>query len=181
MGHLTRHPIKLKPEYENDTVAQAVKWLLELCDNHQGGGTIPINHFLLSLYDGARWAPDMQLLCRRIDDDAFEHVMTVVRGYAQRGKELHTYFVNGGKVFENIAEVVQLREPNGYIGDGEVLELFEYIEQLAHQYSGCTGSEAAKLIARARADGFFKRHESDPACRTRGQLWKDAEEIASRY
>jgi hypothetical protein len=117
MGQLTDHSIQLKPEYANDPTALAAKRILETCNRHQGGSTRPLNEFLLSLYNGGRWAPDMQLLCYRIDSDMFQDVIEVMRGYAKDGRELQEYFLDGNRLFEGIAEVVPLREPGGFLRD----------------------------------------------------------------
>lgn len=111
MGFLTDLPVELNPKYREDEVAQAVKRLLDECNGHQGGATVPLNAFLMSLYDGGVWAPDMQLLCWRTESHTFEDVIRVMRGYAARGVELHQYFVKGGTLFEDIASRVPTREP----------------------------------------------------------------------
>lgn len=103
MGHLTTLSIELSPQYLNDECAQAALRILDACNRHQGGGTVPLNRFLLSLYNGEEWAPDMQLLCGRIDPPLFEDVVCVMRGYHERGIELHRYFVGGDKLFAEIA------------------------------------------------------------------------------
>lgn len=118
MGYLTSHAVDLKEEFQNHPVAQAVLRLLNAANQHQGGSTIPINHFLLSLYDGATWAPDMQLLCRRIDGPLFDDVITVLRGHSANGVELHNYFVSGGKLFEDIAQQVPMRLAGEYCSEG---------------------------------------------------------------
>ena len=70
---------QLKPEWENSPGAQAIQALVGVCVRHRGGGTYPIIDFLLGLYNGDLWKPDMQFLCRRIDDDQFELVVKAMR------------------------------------------------------------------------------------------------------
>ncbi|WP_230971293.1 DUF7673 family protein [Nitrogeniibacter aestuarii] len=114
MGMLTDLPVRLKDEYVEDPVARALLRILEQCDRHQGGSTVPLNAFLLSLYDGETWAPDMQLLCRRIDADMFRDVVTAMAGYASTGRETHVYFVDGDRMFEGIARQVRTRLAGRY-------------------------------------------------------------------
>jgi hypothetical protein len=178
MGFLTNHAIALRSEYRNDSTAQAVKRLLDRCEMHQGGSTFPLNDFLLSLYNGGCWAPDMQLLCYRIDHAAFEDVITVMRGYSVCGKELHEYFVNGNRLFEDIARRVPMREPGGYCDDHWVLPLGQYLDAVIDYLAHHAGeASATQMVLRAQSGGFFNRHPDDERLRRRVCVASDAQAI----
>lgn len=181
MGFLTDHPVILKPEYKDNAFALAVKRLLDKCNSHQGGGTWPINDFLLSLYNGAVWAPDLQLLCARIDQTDFEDVIFVMQGYAKRAIELHTYFVSGSKLFESIAPCVRTREPGGYCDDDVVLPLNEYLYAVIQHIGLCVSETRSMLmVKRAKAIGFFGQHASCDELRRRVRVSIDAAAIEER-
>lgn len=181
MGFLTDHPVILKPEYQDNAVALAVKRLLDKCNSHQGGGTWPINHFLLSLYNGGVWAPDLQLLCARIDEADFEDVISIMQGYAKRAIELHIYFQHGGKLFESIALCVRMREPGGYCDDNVVLPFDEYLGAVIKHIGFCVSETKSMLmVKRAKATGFFDRHPSCDELRRRVCVSTDAAAIEER-
>lgn len=90
---------QLRPEWENNPGAQAIRALVEAV-GHRGGSTYPIIDFLLGLYNGELWKPDMQLLCRRIDREHFELVLQAMRFVRQTDKEPHELFVQGNKIFD---------------------------------------------------------------------------------
>jgi hypothetical protein len=69
---------KLVPPYTGQPGPEAVARLVEMCIRHQGGGTIPIADFIISLYNAAYARPDAYLLCRRIDDGHFADVLTAM-------------------------------------------------------------------------------------------------------
>lgn len=74
--------------------------LFTLCFRHQSGGTRPIAEFLLSLYNANYARPDMYLLCRRIDDDHFEDVLSVMGWFrnVQGRSDIHNIFGNDGEL-----------------------------------------------------------------------------------
>jgi len=178
MGFLTDHPVILKPEYKDNAVALAVKRLLDKCNSHQGGGTGPINSFLLSLYNGGTWAPDMQLLCSRIDKADFEDVILVMQGYAKRAIELHMYFLRGDTLFESIALRVRMRAPGGFCDDNHVLPFEEYLDAIIDYLYGDEGeARATAMVLRAELGGFFNRHHDDERLRRRVCIGSDATAI----
>lgn len=69
---------KLVPPYAGQPGPEAVARLVALCIRHQGGGTVPIADFLISLYNADYARPDAYLLCRRIDDNHFADVLTAM-------------------------------------------------------------------------------------------------------
>ena len=58
--------------------------------------------FLLGLYNGPRFPYDMTNL-RGVDQEIFEDCMAVLRMDSMPAKEVHEYFPNGGKIFEQLA------------------------------------------------------------------------------
>lgn len=78
----------------------ALRRLVSLCQRHCGGSTVPIAEFIVSLYNAEYAKPDAYLLCRRIDAEHFEDVLTVMRWFrvaASKG-DVHTYLVDGERV-----------------------------------------------------------------------------------
>lgn len=51
------------------------------CLRHQGAGTKPLLEFLLSLHNAEMARPDIYMLCRRVDDAAFEDIINVMRWF----------------------------------------------------------------------------------------------------
>ena len=85
--------------YADHTGVQAAVRLFALCFRHQSGGTRPVAEFLISLYNANYARPDMYLLCRRIDDEHFADVLSVMgwfRDLQGRG-DIHDIFGNYGE------------------------------------------------------------------------------------
>ena len=82
------------PSYADHAGAQAAARLFALCFRHQSGGTRPIAEFLVSLYNADYARPDMYLLCRRIDDNHFEAVVSVMGWFRDLhgGNDIHAIF-----------------------------------------------------------------------------------------
>jgi hypothetical protein len=59
--------------------------------------------FLLGLYNGTRFPFDLTDL-RAVDSEIFGDCMAVLQMDAQPAGEVHTYFENGGQVFEQLAQ-----------------------------------------------------------------------------
>lgn len=85
----------------------ALHRLVNWCLRHQGGSTFPIIDFLLGMYNGHIWRPDMQLLSGRIDDEHFDDVIKVMRLYRFNRLEPHTFFENGDEVFRALASLTK--------------------------------------------------------------------------
>lgn len=72
--------------------------------NRDTGQCRYIAHFLLGLYNGQRFPFDLTDL-RAVDDELFEDCMAVLRMDARvTRQEVHLYFENGGKRFEQLAK-----------------------------------------------------------------------------
>jgi hypothetical protein len=54
---------------------------------------------LASLYNGYRFKVDLTEL-RILDREHFEHVLNVLRLDREGGREVHTYFEQGGRIWE---------------------------------------------------------------------------------
>ncbi len=101
---VTSNSPQLRPEWEKNSGAQAIQALVDVCIQHRGGSTYPIIDFLLGLYNGELWKPDMQLLCRRIDTKHFDLVLKAMMFIRQTNKEPHELFVHGNKLFDRLKE-----------------------------------------------------------------------------
>jgi len=82
---------------------EALGRLVSICLSHRGGATYPLIDFLMGMYDGECYRPDMQLLSRRIDTQPFEDVLRVMRLYRATGREPHTFFTDGQALFQRLA------------------------------------------------------------------------------
>jgi hypothetical protein len=63
--------------------------------------------FLLGLYNGTRFPFDLTNL-RAVDSEIFDDCMAVLQMDSQPAKEVHTYFNDGGKIFEQLADDWQI-------------------------------------------------------------------------
>jgi hypothetical protein len=72
---------------------QALHRLLSACFEHHGGSTIPIAQFLMSLYNAEYVMLDTVLLCRRISDQHFEDVITIMRWYRSVAGRLDAWWL----------------------------------------------------------------------------------------
>lgn len=86
---------------------QALVRLVNVCLQHQGGSTIPIIHFLMGLYDGEHYRPDMQLLCARVEEEHFDDILQVMQLFRSTRMEPHLYFKNGDQIFKKLASMVR--------------------------------------------------------------------------
>lgn len=96
----SKYLTELHLEWETSTGALAIQTLAEFCVWHQGGGTYPLIDFLLSLYDGETWKPNMRLVCCRVDDEHFELVLKAMKFTRQTNIEPHALFTRGSELFK---------------------------------------------------------------------------------
>lgn len=80
----------------------ALRRLLPIAQGHSGQCR-HVAAFLLGLYNGTRFPFDLTDL-RSIDHAIFQDCLAVLRMDANPQREVHTYFDNGGQVFEQLAE-----------------------------------------------------------------------------
>ena len=87
----------------------ALKRLFDVA-NRDHGQCRHIAHFLLGLYNGERFPFDLTDL-RALDNSLFEDCMSVLRMDARvTQQEVHQYFENGGKRFEQLAKDWQIED-----------------------------------------------------------------------
>ena len=69
-------------------------------DNTGGGEALA--RLLMNCYDYSEYSFDLTELCR-LDDDFFEDALNVIRLRCRQNLEPHTFFVDGGRLFNQIA------------------------------------------------------------------------------
>lgn len=79
--------------------------LMRLFDIAQGdsGQCRHVVAFLLGLYNGSRFKFDLTDF-RAVDGEIFDDFIAVLKMDSQPKQEIHTYFTNGGKIFEQLAK-----------------------------------------------------------------------------
>jgi hypothetical protein len=87
----------------------ALERLLEACRQHQGHSTAPILAFLASLYNDMDFQVPAARLCRRITDQDFADVITVMRLSRATNREPHEFFENGGAIWYELTEPLRPR------------------------------------------------------------------------
>lgn len=87
---------------------EALLRLVEVAQGHSGQCRY-IAAFLLGLYDGQRFRFDLTDL-RCIDYELFEDCLTVLRMDFQPLREVHTYFKDGDRLFEQLAKDLGIRD-----------------------------------------------------------------------
>lgn len=80
-----------------DSLQHALKWALQ----HDGSGARVFATLLASLYNGHRVKMDVSDVAL-LDGANFEHAMNVIRLCFETRREPHTFFVNGGELFEKM-------------------------------------------------------------------------------
>jgi hypothetical protein len=78
---------------------ESLKRLVTLVRTRPSGATQVIASVLASLYNGYRFKVDLTDL-RVLDRDTFEHVVDVLRLDREGGQEVHAYFEQGGRIWE---------------------------------------------------------------------------------
>lgn len=81
---------------------EALKRLLPIAQGDSGQCRY-VAAFLLGLYNGTRFPFDMTNF-RGLDRKIFNDCMAVLAMDYQPAQEVHTYFENGGEIFENLAK-----------------------------------------------------------------------------
>lgn len=87
---------------------EALHRLMQVAQGHSGQGRY-IAAFLLGLYNGTRFPFDLTDL-RCIDFELFEDCLAVLKMDFQPAREVHCYFANGGKLFEQLAKDWGIRD-----------------------------------------------------------------------
>ena len=81
--------------------ASLVRVVEYVCGNRSRGGEA-LARLLMSCYNGGEYPIDLSELCR-VDDEFFEDAMNVIRLRCRSNQEPHCFFVNGGRLFNQIA------------------------------------------------------------------------------
>lgn len=82
---------------------KALKELMPIAQGGTGQSTV-VAKFLLGLYNGHRFPFDMTEF-RRLDREVFEKCQAVLMMDAQPEREVHTYFEDGQRIFEELADI----------------------------------------------------------------------------
>lgn len=83
---------------EHQPGAQAAHRLFSICFQHVGGSTQPIAEFLVGLYNAEYARPDPYQLCRRISDQDFSDILSVLNWFRaeKRHQNIHSIFGSQG-------------------------------------------------------------------------------------
>lgn len=74
----------------------AMQWAM----HHDCSGAAVFARLLASLYNGHRVQMDVSRIVFSLDGENFEHAMNVIRLCRETSREPHTFFKNGGELFE---------------------------------------------------------------------------------
>lgn len=103
------------PKIREEGVA-ALTRLLKIAQGHSGQCR-HVAAFLLSLYNGRRFKMDLTDF-RCVDREIFDDCMAVLKMDNQPAQEVHTYFKNGGRIWEQLATDWDITDYTK-LGDGE--------------------------------------------------------------
>lgn len=81
-----------------ESIGVAMDWAMK----HDCGGAATFARLLASLYNGNRVQMDASRLVFSLDATNFEHAMNVIRLCHETSREPHTFFQNGGELFETM-------------------------------------------------------------------------------
>lgn len=88
----------LKPEYRADPGAQALVRLLQRIYEHDGHSTRPIVAALRGIHNGTLNSVDLELVCKRLEPDDFEDVLSTMRFahlvFARDRREIYKAFLD---------------------------------------------------------------------------------------
>lgn len=93
----------------------ALHRLLNVARGHAGQSRV-IARFLLGLYNGTRFKVDLTDF-RLLDQELFDDCVAVLRMDSRPEREVHQYFEDGGKIWEQLAEDWNVKD---YTRDVEV-------------------------------------------------------------
>lgn len=143
-GYVSKvHEIHRRQAQSHDEGIPALKRLFEIAQG-DSGQCRHVAAFLLGLYNGSRFPFDLTDL-RCVDTAIFDDCMLVLKMDSSPKREVHTYFPNGGRAFEDMAcrrrigDVKRLRDVCAQIVDRGV-DSFKYEKvdltlQLEHAFA----------------------------------------------
>lgn len=95
-----------RQDADHDAGLPALKRLFDIAHGNSGQCR-KVAAFLLGLYNGQRFPFDLTD-CRTVDAEIFDDMLLVLRMDSRLRAEVHTYFPNGGRAFEQLANDWQL-------------------------------------------------------------------------
>lgn len=108
-NHLTKiHQIRRFCATAQDKGHPALTRLMTHAQRDSGQSQV-VASFLLSLYNGSRFKFDLTNF-RRLDLEVFSDCLSVLEMDWSPSQEVHTYFKNGGEVFEKLAEDWRIKD-----------------------------------------------------------------------
>lgn len=84
---------------------ESIKVAMDWAMHHDCSGAATFARLLASLYNGNRVQMDASRLVFSLDSTNFEHAMNVLRLCQETSREPHTFFVDGGALFEKLIAV----------------------------------------------------------------------------
>ena len=81
-----------------ESIGVAMNWAM----HHDCSGAATFAWLLASLYNGNRVQLDASRLAFSLDSENFEHAMNVIRLCRETSREPHTFFKDGGALFEKM-------------------------------------------------------------------------------
>lgn len=85
-----------------ETCVESIKVAMDWAMKSDCSGAATFARLLASLYNGDRVQMDASRLVFSLDSTNFEHAMNVIRLCHETSREPHTFFVNGGALFEKL-------------------------------------------------------------------------------
>ena len=84
---------------------ESIKVALEWATRHDCSGAATFARLLASLYNGNRVQMDVSGIAFSLDSANFEHAMNCIRLVHETSREPHTFFKDGGALFERMIEL----------------------------------------------------------------------------
>lgn len=76
--------------------------IVKFVASSSSGGADALAQLLMSCYDSFKYPLDITELCR-LDDKLYEHAINVIYLRTRENREPHSFFLDGGKLFNQIA------------------------------------------------------------------------------
>jgi len=88
--------------FDRPELIQSLVSVVEFVSSSSSGGTDALARLLMSCYNSHEYPFEVTELCR-LDDNFYEHAINILRLRTRSNLEPHTFFLNGGKLFNQIA------------------------------------------------------------------------------
>lgn len=89
--------------FGQEKLVASLQHLVQLAATSDTSGANVAAQVILGLYNGSAYPMDLTELCR-LDEDLFENALNVIRLRIESQTEPHEFFVNGGRLFQQIAK-----------------------------------------------------------------------------